>query len=480
MRNHILIYINGRRQEVHGADVFRSLSDYLRYQRRLVGTKVVCAEGDCGSCTVFVGRLSGGRILYRTVTSCIQFMYQLDGAHIITIEGLKHHGRLNPVQEAMVRCQGTQCGFCTPGFVVSLHALLQENRQPSEQEVRTALVGNLCRCTGYQPILQAALWAAEQPLPPLESWYTPQEMIDDFATSANESVLAEDDGRTFFKPSTLAEAVQFRSENPHCTIFAGGTDLGVQINKGVRDVTSVLAINALPELQGVVQENKAIVAGAAATIAEFERVAERALPELGNLLHYFGSAQIRSAATVGGNIANASPIGDSMPAMYVLNAEIELAGIAGTRRVNMNDFYTGYKTTVMRSDELIGRVIIPLPRESEILRLYKVSRRKDLDISAFTAAIWMRMSGSTIAAIRIAYGGVGPNILRLNRTEAFLTGQPLSDKTMIDAGAIAEQEIAPISDVRGSAEYRRQLGRNILRKMCMQVAHASDGNGEVH
>ena len=505
MRDFLLIYVNGARHEIRGPRAFQSLSDFLRYDLRLTGTKVVCAEGDCGSCSVFTGTPGRGgpnRIDYRTVTSCIQFLYQLDGAHVVTVEGLKYEGQLNPVQDAMVRCHGAQCGFCTSGFVVSLCSNYETARRPDENDVRAACVGNLCRCTGYEPIVRAGMDVDAKGMRALNELYPPAPILDDLRARAREEVLIRADDRTCFIPTNVASATRFRAEHPDCAIVAGGTDLGVQVNKGIRDPAVVMSLCALDELREVRRDGDALIVGATATLSELERACAGALPEYARLLYWFGSPPIRNAGTLGGNIANGSPIGDTMPALYVLDAEIELTGINGARRVNINDFYTGYRKTVMAADELITRVFIPLPDTDEIFKLYKVSKRKDLDIAAFTAAIWMRVSAhglgvspehsppqrlshgrdarATIEDARLAYGGVGPNIIRLRQTEAFLRGKGLTPGVLADAGRMARTEISPISDVRGGAEYRAQLAENILRKFFHDVSEADDAGGNGH
>jgi xanthine dehydrogenase small subunit len=483
MRDFVLIHVNGHRHEVRGARVFQSLSDFLRYDLQLTGTKVVCAEGDCGSCSVLLGRAAVGRIAYKTVCSCIQFLYQLDCCHVVTIEGLKYDGKLNPVQDAMVKCQGSQCGFCTPGFVVSLCALFDQQKPVQETDIRNACIGNLCRCTGYEPIIRAAGQVNTAELRQLESLFPSQPLIQELSSSASQEVLVRDGDREFFKPLTLAAASSYRAAHPESMVIAGGTDVGVQINKGLRQPKTILSLSALRELEKIRVENGAIIAGALCSITELERVSRSALPEYSRLLGLFGSPPIRNAGTIGGNIANGSPIGDSMPAMYVLNAVVELAGATHTRQVNINDFYTGYRKTVMQAGELIANVIIPIPSGDEIFKLYKVSRRRDLDISAFTAAIWMKRDGEIVREARIAYGGVGPNIIRLTRTEAFFAGKAITPQVIRAAGSIAREEITPISDVRGSASFRSQLATNILRKFYAQLSEpngnwsGSNGNG---
>jgi xanthine dehydrogenase small subunit len=515
MRDFLLIYVNGRRHEIRGPRAFQSLSDFLRYDLRLTGTKVVCAEGDCGSCSVFIGTPArdGARIDYRTVTSCIQFTYQLDGAHVVTVEGLKYEGQLNPVQEAMVKCHGAQCGFCTSGFVVSMCAMFESPGVPAsvggcstltDDRVRAACVGNLCRCTGYEPIVRAGVEVDPTSMRTLNDLYPPRVILDDLRLHERDEVLVQADDRTCFKPTTVASAARFRADHPDCAIVSGGTDLGVQINKGICDPAVIMTTSALHELREIRCEDDALVVGATATLAELERACADALPEYARLLYSFGSPPIRSAGTLGGNIANGSPIGDTMPALYVLDAEIELTGVNGARRVRINDFYTGYRKTVMAADELITRIFIPLPHADELFKLYKVSKRKDLDIAAFTAAIRMKLRGlqlssgvspehsppqrlahgrdphATIEDARLAYGGVGPNIIRLRKTEEFLLNRPFTLDTLGEAGRIARTEVSPISDVRGSCDYRAQLAENILLKVFYDACDLNDASGNGH
>jgi xanthine dehydrogenase small subunit len=469
MRDYAIFYVNGRRREVRGTEVFQSLSDYLRDELRLTGTKVVCAEGDCGSCTVIVGRPHNGSIQYSGVCSCIQSLYQMDAVHVVTIEGISPDGVLTPVQEALVQHHGTQCGFCSPGFVLSIHALLESDTVLTKQRLRQGLVGNLCRCTGYEPILAAALKIDASRVRKLNQLYDSPALAAELARCDSEPVLIEAEGKVFYKPVTIADAARFKAAHDDCVIVSGGTDLGVQVNKGTRTINSFLSIVALKELRQLEVSGGEIIAGAGVPLNELETLALEAMPEYAKLFARFGSTQIKNAATLGGNIANGSPIGDSMPALFVLGAQIELAGIGGRRRVGINNFYTGYKKNVAAPGELISRVFIPLLGEGEVLKLYKVSKRHDLDISTFGAAIWIKLSGRHIEDIRIAYGGVGPMIVRLHKTESHLRGNDVSEPIFESAREIAVQEIAPISDVRGSAEYRNKLAANILLKLYFEL-----------
>ena len=480
MRDHVLMFINGRPVRVSGPDVFLTLSDFLRRRQGLTGTKVVCAEGDCGSCAALIGRLHGNTLLYAAVTSCIQLVLQLDGAHVVTIEGLRDGDELNPVQQSMVKCQGTQCGFCTPGFVVSMCDLLQGGKTLDTEIVRRGLVGNLCRCTGYDSILRAAQAVDPGAMKSMDAMYPPGPIVAELITAAGEEVSVEAGARKFFKPTTIEAAVEFRAANPACSVIAGATDLGVVYNKRMKSIDVALSLGAITSLRAISCDGEALYVGAGATLAALERATLEHIPEFGHFLAYFGSPLIKNAGTLGGNIVTGSPIGDTIPALMALDAQVDLAGLAGTRRVPMSEFYSGYRTTVAKPDELVTRVRIPLVPPGEIFKLYKISRRKDLDISSFGAAIRMqREPGGAIRDIRIFYGGVGPMVLRMRRTEELLRGQMPTWERFEQASRVARDEVTPITDVRGSETYRRTLAANILMKFWHDtLAGHDDTNGD--
>jgi xanthine dehydrogenase small subunit len=451
MRDTIRFLVNGREHRVAGAAAFTTLANYLRYDAAATGTKIVCEEGDCGACTVLIRRGDGD---FLPINSCILSLIQLDCASIVTVEGLKRDGALHPVQESMMTCHGAQCGYCTPGFVVAMAGLFETCDRVDEKQVRDGLTGNLCRCTGYEPIIKAAL-AVTAP-PKLRDMY-PRTIDDD------EPVRVDD----FFAPTTLAGAAAFKRDHPGCTIVQGATDVGVWINKRAFASPAMLSLAKIRELHDLRDDGGAIVVGANVTLAAFEAFIKDRIPELHGILNIFGSPQIKNAGTLIGNIANGSPIGDTLPYLFVAGAELELAGTSGTRTVAIADYYLGYKKFDLRADEIIARVRVPVVADT--LKLYKVSRRKDLDISAFTAAIRLRTSDGHINSATIAYGGVAPTVVRLPRTESFLAGKPIALGTFEEAGRIARGEVAPISDVRGSAEYRAQLAENILPKFYYEV-----------
>jgi xanthine dehydrogenase small subunit len=463
MRDFILVQVNGVPHRIGGAAAFQTLSRFLRYDQRATGTKIVCEEGDCGACTVLVGRREGDRLHYRPINSCIQFLFQLDGAHVVTVEGLARGGELTPVQEAMVRCHGAQCGYCTPGFVMALAGMFEEGFR----DARAALTGNLCRCTGYESIIRAAECASEQPM--VDAIHPPGPILEAIRSVEREPVRIDSlNGSffngSFFRPTRLDDAIAFKAENPKTVIVQGATDFGVWRNKRGFESGAVLSLDGVDGLGDVTFDDGMLVVGGRASLAQLESAVRDRVPELARIMDRFGSPQIKNAGTLAGNIANASPIADTLPFLFVMRASLELTGAAGSRVVPIGSFYKGYKSLDLGADEIITRILIPLPAEGETLRLYKISKRSHLDISSFTAAMLMTRTDGRIDAMRVAYGGVAPVVMRLPKTEEFLAGRPIALETFARAGEIARGEVSPISDVRGTKEYRLQLAANLMQK----------------
>lgn len=467
------MYINGKECRVSGADAFLPLSSYLRYVQSATGTKVVCEEGDCGACTVLSGCVDGDDISYRPINACIQNVYQLDLRHVITIEGLKVDGELNCVQKSMVKNQGAQCGFCTPGIVVAMCSLFDnkcESKRPvTEEEIRDALTGNLCRCTGYEPIIRAGLETDTKEGIALRALYPAKQIIDAINKHKKDAALIEFDGRIFFGPQNIQEAVEFKSKHEGTTIIQGGTDVCVQMNKRGFDPKVIMSLNNVNGLSELKVEADVLHVGGRATLAQLEEKVAGLIPQFADILWVFGSPQIKNAGTLAGNIVNASPIADTIPFLYVMDAEFELTGAKGVRKVKAHSFYKGYKKLDLQADEIVTQINIPLPSnsvpsKSSTLKLYKVSKRKNLDISTFTAAISMEKAGDQISSARLAYGGVAEVVLRLPKTEEFLVGKKFTEETFVQAGEIARSEIRPISDVRGEADFRLVLAETILLK----------------
>ncbi len=470
MRDYILFFLNGQQCCARGADAFQTLSEFIRKRMGLTGTKLVCSEGDCGSCTVLCGSVNdtADTLDYAPIDSCIQFMFQLDGRHVVTIEGLSHGGPINGLQQAMIDCHGSQCGFCTPGFVMAMSGVMEGNRSPTICDWRHGLTGNLCRCTGYSPIIAAGMACDSNATPSMNQLFPATDLIREIQKHSTDEIRIEaavgDQTQILYCPTKTRQATGFLENYPDAKIVAGGTDVGVQFNQGTCQASVWLDLNRIKSLTGIRVANHRIQAGARATWSEFESVTKKLVPQFYDIVSVFGSPQIRNVGTIGGNLINASPIADSIPFLMVCDAELNFADSATSWSVNINEFYLGYKQLNMRPGSLLVEIEVPLPPENCDLRLYKISRRKDLDISSFTAAIRIEREGDRIQHAAIAMGAVGPIVLRLPETESFLIGKQLTLETMQEAGPIAVSEISPISDVRGGEDYRRQLARNVLLK----------------
>ena len=487
MRDYIDVFINGREHRLEGEAVFLPITDYLRYDAGLCGTKVVCAEGDCGACTVMLGRLVEDEIEYKPVNACILYGYQVDPCHIVTVEGLKKDGALNRVQEAMVECHGAQCGYCTPGFVMAMTAIFDKCSEESgsacaercsEKNIRDGLVGNLCRCTGYEAIVKAGLAVDASALVSFRELFPEENMIERFRELANIRAEIAHEGKMAILPSALSELVEARCGYPGARIVGGGTDLSVQLNKGMIEIETMISIANVDELDyvtGSEQNGREIVeVGARVSLAELESYLLERHCDIDYIFWVFGSPQIRNSGTLAGNIANASPIADTPPYLFVMDAEVIAVGPKGERSIPITEFYSGYKTLTLAKDEVIKAIRFGLPRADETLKLYKISRRQHLDISAFTAAIRLKREGEKIVEAAVAYGGVAATILRMKEVEEFLKGKPYTLETFEEAGRIATDSIKPLSDVRGSSSYRSQLAENIMTKFYYETAREEE------
>ena len=355
---------------------------------------------------------------------------------------------------------------------MALAAMLETGETLTRHSVQDGLTGNLCRCTGYEQIIDAGLSLNQKVIPKASKCYDAKAILSDFMKHVVQPVYCEYEKNwngagqqvQFFVPAFLEEALEFKKKNKHVTVIAGGTDISVQMNKERLEPNCIMSLTHLTGLEILEIENKTVTVGAKVTWTELGEFCQEHLPELDEIITIFASRQIKNAATLAGNIANASPIADSLPFLYVIDAEMELTALHGTRWVNINRFYHGYKNTEMKPDELITRIRWNLPEPEDVLKLYKVSKRKDLDISTFTAGILLRLKKGKIQNARLAFGGVGPVVLRLPRTEEFLQGKPMLTGIFHEAGKLARDEISPISDVRASSDYRLQLAENILLK----------------
>lgn len=458
MRHSILFYLNGKRHDISGTPAFMSLSHFLREEQRLCGTKVVCAEGACGACTVLVGTPTSSGLSYRTLSyralnSCLLSVHQIHGCHVVTVEGVSRSPALSAVQQALITGHGAQCGFCTPGMVMTLTGVCEDGQT---EGLPDALCGNLCRCTGYLPILESAALIDRAAYFPLRALYPSAELAAELYTARQEPLDIDADGRRLLVPLTYEAAAQAKRDTPEGVFVAGATELGVQWKKDGDSPHTLISLAALMASATVRVEGRALVLDAGATWAQVEAAARTDFPALARLLERFAGPQIKNAGTVGGQIAQNSPIGDALPLLHVLEARLELVGPGTRREIGMDALDS------RTLDELIRRVRLPLPMDTQRLHLEKVTRRAGFDRSVVSAALRLTLNDNTITEAKLAYGGVGPRVCRLPRTEAFLAGQPLTEAVLRQAGEVLKTEIAPVDDARGSREYRALLAANLL------------------
>lgn len=469
----------GQTVELHGVAPDRMLLALLREDLGCTGSKEGCGEGDCGACTVVLAEARNGRLHYGAVNSCIRLAHSIDALALWTVQDLEldplieavdktrptapAQGRLHPAQEAMLRCHGSQCGFCTPGFVMSLFAMYQnhvrQGRAISRALAQQELSGNLCRCTGYRPILDAAQHMAALPAMAVNEAALLQKLEQLARTAAAPQADA-----AYLAPDNLPALLAARAAQPGAQLVAGCTDLGLAINKRQQSHSRVIDVTRAAELRQIAQHADHIAIGAAVSLSEAFAALLAQWPLLHGFAMRFAGLPVRNAGTLGGNIANASPIGDSMPLLIALRARIVVASLRGERSMALEAFHTGYRQTVIAPDELLLRIEIPRPGPDEILRAYKISKRFDDDISALCLALNLDLGQGVVRRASIGAGGVAATPARACQTEAALTGQPWNQATVRRAAAVLQAEFKPLSDLRASAAYRSALLANLLQR----------------
>jgi xanthine dehydrogenase small subunit len=466
MSQTIRFLLDGQVQEVRGVDPTRTVLEHLRGALRRTGTKEGCAEGDCGSCTVLVGEPDGDGVAWRAVNSCIQFLPMLHGKALVTVESLARDGTLHPVQQAMVDQHGSQCGFCTPGIVMSLYAkaVAAKGTDAPSAEV---LAGNLCRCTGYGPILEVARAIEAETAPDVAADLAG---LDDGAMLD----LTHDDPvcgltRRWLAPRSLDQLAQAVQAHPDATIVAGATDVGLWVTKLRKPPKALIDIGQVAELKRIETLDGAVRIGAGVRYVDAMEMLSELYPELGAMMRRLGSTQVRNSGTIGGNIANGSPIGDMPPALIAAGATLVLNRGGARRQLPLEAYFLDYGQQDRQPGEFVEAVIVPTPQPDLIFKVFKLSKRFDQDISAVCGAFALTLKDDVVASARMAFGGMAGTPKRAAACEAALVGQAWTEATVEAAMVALDTDYAPLSDLRASAAYRSLAARNMLRKAFIET-----------
>ncbi len=475
MHNTVRFILAGQVEEVHYCEATRTVLEFLREDKGLKGTKEGCAEGDCGACTVVIGELHDGGIRYRAINSCIQFLPTLDGKQLLSVEDLApddNHAmtELHAVQQAMLDQHGSQCGFCTPGFVMSLFAMYhnEPERDVERSEIDLGLAGNLCRCTGYAPIVRAAEQALEAD--------RKDRFTDDEKHSVEllksiqpaEMLVIKSENGAFYAPRSINELCDLLEKKPQATMVAGATDVGLWITKQNRQLDTVIYLGAVTELKQIEEDGNYLHIGAAVSYTDATASVSTHYPAFLPLIERIGATQVRNAGTIGGNIANGSPIGDMPPGLIAIGARLVLRSSQGQRVIDLEDYFISYGKQNLQPGECVEQILLPLPPPEQIFATYKISKRLEQDISAVCGAFALQLNDGMIKHARVCFGGMAETPKRAAACEQALTGKSWSQDTISRAMLALPEDFTPLTDMRASKQYRMQVAQNLLQRFYLE------------
>lgn len=469
MSDAIRFILNGEKRELRDVSPSMTVLQYLRTKEYLTGTKEGCAEGDCGACTVVIGEVKDGKMVYRAANSCILLLSRIDGKFLLTVEGVKNpDGTLHPIQQAMVDMHGTQCGFCSPGFIMSLFVLYHwEGAKPiTDEDIFDILAGNLCRCTGYRPILDVARKIAAEN----NDRFTKEESkIIEAVESLKRTSHMEytHDGQKFFAPRSISALIDLLEEHEGAHLVAGATDLGLDVSKKHKKFPVLIGLSEVPELNCFEETEDSLIIGAAVPYTSMIKEMARLFPPFEKIIRRIGSNQIRTVGTMGGNICNAAPIADSIPPLMALGARIHLRSKNGLRDLPIEDFYTGYRQTVLQPNEFLEYITVPKLPEGHIFKAYKLARRRDLDVSSIAGSFNIKIDENNIVVFaRLGYGGGGAIPQRATHAETALIGKPWTLPVVENA---MEEMVQDFIKRRPKGDYRSDIALNLLMRVYVET-----------
>ena len=453
--------------EINNSDPNETILNYIRTKLKKTGTKEGCAEGGCGACTVVLGELKKNDINYKAINSCIAFVPSLEGKQLILVEDLISKGELHPVQKAMVNYHGSQCGFCTPGFVMSLFAMYKSYSSYKENIIKDSIQGNLCRCTGYKPIIDAAKSLNKKNKS--DHFSRNKKIIITLLKKIKQrSITIYSNNKKYFAPKTVYELKKILKQHPNSKLLSGGTDVSLIVTKERKDLDSLIYINSIDELNYIKKNNNYIEVGATTPLINFESIIKRYFPDFAQILKRYGSVQIRNVCTIAGNIATASPIGDTLPLLLSLDSQIIIKDKSKTKILPLNGFFINYRKTKLKKGQFIHSIRIPLLPKN-IFKAYKISKRIDDDISSICASFNIELKNNKIKKIKIAYGGMANIPQRAISCEKILLNSSMSDNIISKAKKSLEKDFKPITDARASKKYRMEVAKNLLEKCFLEV-----------
>tara|TARA_Y100000590_G_scaffold2883_1_gene3797 strand:+ start:250 stop:1686 length:1437 start_codon:yes stop_codon:yes gene_type:complete len=454
--------------EINNPDPNQTILNFVRTTLKKTGTKEGCAEGGCGACTVVVGQLKNNDIEYKAINSCISFLPFLDGKQLLVVEDLvSNEGNLHPVQEAMVKYHGSQCGFCTPGFVMSLFSMFKNNKNYNNELIKDSISGNLCRCTGYRPIVDAA--KSLNKISKIDQFSkNKKKTINLLKKIISKKIIIHNDNKKYFSPKTIKELKKVIKKNPNADFLSGGTDLSLKVTKERKDIENIINLTDVSELNFIKRKQNFIEVGAATPLIKFEKFIEKYYPDFNLVLKRYGSVQIRNVGTIGGNIATASPIGDTLPILLSLNAQLIVGTTKKNKKILINEFFISYRKTKLKKGEFIHSIKIPLYKKN-IFKAYKISKRFDDDISSLCASFNLEINNNKIKNVFIAFGGMAEIPKRAKNCEKILKNKHLSIDNFLKARNFLEKDFDPLSDMRATKNYRMIVAKNLLIKCFHEI-----------